>query len=304
MSLYGRLFGFIAVFLFLVGGVSAITFVINDGDASVSLAATPDEEVAFSFVAADDPEKYSATLSADDSSGASVTQESDIEGADHVFSATAAISPDGDSAGTFAEVHDGNIVTSQDANTNKENSASVGQETSVNVNNGMASFGTDVHNLDNIMTTGIDIIGTGNLSTIQTGIISTKIEADYSFIGVSQLSNLTLKTGIAHTNTSEPYEQSETPFYVSSIWFNQTLMDEMEFGTYHSVNRTIVGINLDEYGQFESQATLNDATYKNWVKINVEEPLANKKQGVEMKTTIHAIGQMTATTNIHIKLPS
>lgn len=117
------------LFLLLVGGASAVTFVIDSEDAALSLAATPDQEVVFSFIAAKDPASYSATMTADDSSGATVTQESSVKDADFVFSASAGISPDGDSAYTFSELWNGSINATLEASASQGNSASVGQQT-------------------------------------------------------------------------------------------------------------------------------------------------------------------------------
>ena len=102
------------VLFLLVGGASAVTFVINDGYASLSLAATPDEEVAVSLVAAKEPAGYSATMTADDQSGDAVTQESSVWDADFVFSGSWAISPDGESSYTISKTGKGSAQTSQE----------------------------------------------------------------------------------------------------------------------------------------------------------------------------------------------
>jgi hypothetical protein len=116
--------------MLLAGGASAATFVINSGDAALSLAATPDQEVAFSFIAAKDPVSYSATMTADDSSGAGAMQETSVEDAEYVFSVSAAISPDGDSAYTYSKLWSGSAITTQEARVNRGSIVSVGQQTS------------------------------------------------------------------------------------------------------------------------------------------------------------------------------
>ncbi len=98
---------------FLVTSASAVTFVINDGDASLSLSATSDHDVAFSNVIAENPDSYSATMSADDNGGASASQESTIEGADSIFTASAGISSDGSSSYTFTETIGGSSTSTQ-----------------------------------------------------------------------------------------------------------------------------------------------------------------------------------------------
>ena len=115
--------------LLLVGGASAVTFVINSGDAALSLAATPDQEVAFSFIAAKDPASYSAAMTADDSSGAGATQEISVEDADYVFSVSAAMSPEGDSAYTYSKLWSGSAITTQEARVSPGTAVSVGQQT-------------------------------------------------------------------------------------------------------------------------------------------------------------------------------
>jgi hypothetical protein len=129
MSEYKKLLVLSMMLLLIVAGASAAKFVINDGDASLSLAATPDHEVAFSIVAADNPNSYSASMSASDSSGAAATQESSVGGADHIFSASAGISPDGDYAYTFTETAGGSSTTTQSAQASQGNSASAAQNT-------------------------------------------------------------------------------------------------------------------------------------------------------------------------------
>lgn len=115
------------ILLLMVGGASAVTFVINDGDASLSLAATPDEEIAFSLVVAKDPGSYSATMTADDGCGASAGQESSVGNADFIFSASAGIGPDGDYAYTFTETWEGCTQTAQEGQASQGNSASAAQ---------------------------------------------------------------------------------------------------------------------------------------------------------------------------------
>ncbi|MDD1714385.1 MAG: hypothetical protein LUQ61_03885, partial [Methanoregulaceae archaeon] len=115
--------------MLLVTGASAVTFVINDGDASVSLAASQNHDVAFSVVAADNPDSFSASLSASDGGGASASQESNIGGADRIFSATAGISSDGDYAYTFTETAVGSTETTQQAQASQGNNASASQDT-------------------------------------------------------------------------------------------------------------------------------------------------------------------------------
>jgi hypothetical protein len=127
--------------LLLVGGASAITFVINDGDASLALSATPNKGVAITLVVAEEPASYSATVTADDRSGAAVTQESNIEDADYIFSSSAAISPDGDSSYTLSETREGSTHTSQTAQANQGGSASASQQTA-----SIAAFGSSVVN--------------------------------------------------------------------------------------------------------------------------------------------------------------
>jgi hypothetical protein len=115
--------------LLLVAGASAAKFVIHDKDASLSLAATPDHDVAFSVVIAENPNSYSASMSADDSSGASASQKSDIGGADYIFSASAAVDSEGDTAYTATETYQGNTETTQSAHASQGNSVSVTQDT-------------------------------------------------------------------------------------------------------------------------------------------------------------------------------
>jgi hypothetical protein len=130
--------------LFLVAGASAAKFVIHDKDASLSLAATPDHEVAFSVVIAENPDSYSASMSADDSSGASASQESNIGGADFIFSASAAVDPEGDTAYTATETYQGSTETTQTAHASQGNSVSVSQDTtSVAVAGASVSNATD-----------------------------------------------------------------------------------------------------------------------------------------------------------------
>ncbi len=129
------------VFLILISGASAATFVINDGGASLSFAATSDNEVAFSIVIAENPDSYSATMSADDSSGASASQESSIGGADSVFSASVAISPDGDSAYTATNAYCGSVNTTQEVHASQSNSATATQNTT-----SVAAAGASVSN--------------------------------------------------------------------------------------------------------------------------------------------------------------
>jgi hypothetical protein len=114
--------------LLFVGGASAVTLVINDGNAALSLAATPDQEVAFSFIAAKDPSSFSAAMTADDSSGAAAMQESNVEDADLVYSVSAGISPDGDSAYTYAVTWEGRVQTSQESRASQGNSAYARQQ--------------------------------------------------------------------------------------------------------------------------------------------------------------------------------
>ena len=114
----------------LVGGASAITFVINDGYASLSLAATPDGEVAVSLVAAKEPASYSATMTADDQSGAAATQESSVRDADFIFSGSWAISPDGESSYTVSETREGSAETSQETRAS-QGTASASQNMSI-----------------------------------------------------------------------------------------------------------------------------------------------------------------------------
>jgi hypothetical protein len=116
------------VFLLLVAGASAVKFVINDDHASLSLAATEDHEVAFSNVVAENPDSYSATMSADDSGGATASQDSNVDGADFIFTASAGISPDGDSSYTYTETYGGSSSSSQEGHAG-QGSSSVEQET-------------------------------------------------------------------------------------------------------------------------------------------------------------------------------
>lgn len=130
--------------LLLVGGASAVTFVINDGNAALSLAATPNQEVAFSLVAAKEPDSYSATMTADDSSGAAATQVSSAGNADFVFSASAAISPEGDSAYTFSELWRGSTDTTHEASAGQGSTASVSQQTtSIGITGASVSASTE-----------------------------------------------------------------------------------------------------------------------------------------------------------------
>jgi len=99
--------------LLLVPGAAAVTIVLNDGPASLSLAATPDGSVAVSVIAASQPAGYSATLSARDTGGVAAGQESTVTGAREILAVTAAFNPGGESAVTRARVANGNLTTTQ-----------------------------------------------------------------------------------------------------------------------------------------------------------------------------------------------
>jgi len=99
--------------LLLVPGAAAVTIVLNDGPASLSLAATPDGSVAVAVIAASQPSGYSATLSARDTGGVAAGQESTVTGAREILAVTAAFNPQGESAVTQARVGHGNLTTTQ-----------------------------------------------------------------------------------------------------------------------------------------------------------------------------------------------
>jgi len=85
--------------LLLVPGAAAVTIVLNDGPASLSLAATPDGSVAVAVIAASQPSGYSATLSARDTGGVAAGQESTVTGAREILAVTA-WEPDNHPAGS------------------------------------------------------------------------------------------------------------------------------------------------------------------------------------------------------------
>ena len=99
--------------LLLVPGAAAVTIVLNDGPASLSLAATPDGSVAVAVIAASQPSGYSATLSARDTGGVAAGQESTVTGAREILAVTAAFNSQGESAVTQARVGHGNLTTTQ-----------------------------------------------------------------------------------------------------------------------------------------------------------------------------------------------
>jgi hypothetical protein len=260
LSSYRSLFIFLGILLLFVWEASAVTFVINDGDASLSLAVTPDQEVAISIIAADNPDSFSATMSADDRSGATITQGCNIGGAGHIFSASVAGSPDGDTAGTLIEMVGGTLITSQEAGASQGNGASVGQETLLNVNNGKASIGTLVKNPDDGMATCLNISGLGEVKTIQSGNILSKKSSEYSFMEISQISNISLESGESYTNTPVPYEQSIAPFNIDSMWLQGYISGNVELDTYQSFNRTVNGNNYEEFGTLYADARIIDGT--------------------------------------------
>ena len=130
--------------LLLVSGASGVTIVINDGTASLSIAATPDGRAAVSVVAAVNPGTYSASMSAGDTNGVSAGQESSITGAGSALSLSAAFSPDGASALTGARVTQGDINTTQTARSGNGAEVSVEQSSRISGQSGRAgSVATD-----------------------------------------------------------------------------------------------------------------------------------------------------------------
>ena len=115
MNLYRGIQILSILILLLVSGASAVTIVVYDGNAALSIAATPDGAAALSFVAAEEPDTFSATVSASDTGGMRAGQESSISGASSAVTLGAAFSPDGDSAVTSTRVYTGNLDTTQQA---------------------------------------------------------------------------------------------------------------------------------------------------------------------------------------------
>jgi len=130
--------------LLLVSGASGVTIVINDGTASLSIAATPDGRAAVSVVAAVNPGTYSSTMSASDAGDVSAGQESLITDAGSALSLSAAFSPGGASAITGARVNQGDITTTQTAQSSSGPGVSVEQSSTVAGQSGRAgSVATD-----------------------------------------------------------------------------------------------------------------------------------------------------------------
>jgi len=144
MNLYKGILILSVLILLLVSGASGVTIVINDGTASLSIAATPDGRAAVSVVAAVNPGTYSATMSGGDTNGVSAGQESSITGAGSALSISAAFSPDGASALTGARVTQGDINTTQTARSGNGAEVSVEQSSTVAGQSGRAgSVATD-----------------------------------------------------------------------------------------------------------------------------------------------------------------
>lgn len=142
-----------------------------------------------------------STKSPGTTGGASVKQDVKARGSAIVVRSTA-INSSGSIASTIAMSSGNATMETHQAAGSDDFGSTADQTTLLDLTNGFGYMGTSVNDKNDLMSTDFSVMGTGKISTDQSGVVGASSE--YSTIKIKQFSDISLESGQAHSSMSSP----------------------------------------------------------------------------------------------------